>query len=214
MSEQTINQIIPPVGVSNETLIGELSSYFRWNEEIRQYEINHRIDPQIATDHWDNCPSPVYDRLANPSRRPTVGEIITNFNNAVLREQRIQREFNEFKENAYKALEIIGDRLISESDHRGWCDEFDRIIDEVNESLPGNFQLPTRERDYEVEWTEYVTVQVSCSTTVRARNQIDAVDAARDEFDGVNTADIMDAIRYGNWEVDEYAEHDFTTTEV
>lgn len=117
-------------------------------------------------------------------------------------------------ENGHKSVEIIGQQFIGEADKRDWCQEADEFIDRVNDLLPGSYQMPTREREYEVEWTEYVTVQVSCSVTVRARNEADAIDMARNEFDGVHTTDIVDAVRYGNWEIDEYSDHDFCASEV
>lgn len=214
MSEQTVNPIIPPVGASNETLIGDLSSYFRWNEETRQYEINERVDPGISTESWAECPSPVYDRLANPNRRPTLGEIVRALNNQYLREQRKQRQYDEFRQQAYSALEIIGERLIQESEDRGWCDEFDRIISEVNESLPGPFALPEREKEYEVSWTETVMVRIDRSITVRARNVDEAMQTAPEEIDSISNSEVVDAVRYGSWEVDEYADHDYEVQEV
>lgn len=117
-------------------------------------------------------------------------------------------------ENGHKAVEIIGNRLISESDDRQWCEEFDRIIDEVNEMLPGSYQLPTREREYEVEWTDMVQVPVGRSVTVRARNEEEAREMAASGADSISTSEIVEAVRYGNWEVDEYSDPEYYVTEV
>lgn len=179
MSEQTINQIIPPVGVSNETLIGELSSYFRWNEESRNYEMLERIDPGISMESWAECPSPVYDRLANPNRRPTVGEIIRSLNNQSLREQRIQRQYDEFRQKAFDTVRLIGEALIAEADDRQYCEEFDRFMDNLNEMIPAPFELPTRKKPRRL-------VSVSISATVTAYADVWVDDDCDDEDDPDN----------------------------
>jgi len=216
MSEATINAITPQSGAANETQIGDLTSYFRWNEESRQYEINARIDPAIATDNWVVSPSPVRDRFCNPttSRPPTIGEIIWALNNSHLREDRVSKDRLTFSTDAYRALEIIGERLLQESQDRGWCDEFDRIIDEVNESLPGPFALPVREKEYEVTWDETVTVTVSRCTTVTARNEQDAIDQVRNDGDEVENHEVIDAVREGHWESDWDCSPDYEVSEV
>lgn len=198
----------------------------RLNGKIATYKypsgegISHLVLTEDGEETWVQTRflAPHTDEQINRYTPPPSYEVLRSSHDDLMRQVAVLQAKVETLstqvENGHKAVEIIGNRLISESDDRGWCDEFDRIVDEVNELLPGSFQLPTREREYEVEWTEYVTVQVSCSTTVRARNEADAIDMARNEFDGVHTTDVVDAVRYGNWEVDEYADHDFCASEV
>jgi hypothetical protein len=213
MSEATINAITPQWGAANETRIGDLTSYFRWNEESRQYEINSRIDPAVSTEQWSVSPSPVRDRFCNPSTQPTLGEIVWAMNNSYLREDRVSKDRLNFSNDAYRAIEIIGERLLQESQDRGWCDEFDRIIDEVNESLPGPFALPVREKEYEVTWEETVTVTVSRSTLVTARNEEDAIEQVR-EGDEVENHEVLEAVRDGNWEADWNCSPEYDVSEV
>ena len=214
MSEQTINQITPQQGATNETLIADLTSYFRYNEESREYEINARIDHAVSTDNWVPCPSSVRDRFANPASQPTVGQIVWALNNAQMRERRIAADRDKFQMDAYRAIEIIGERLIKEAEDRGWCDDFDRIISDVNEMLPGSFALPEREKEYEVSWKETILVTLDRSVTVRARNEDEARDEARSEAESIDVNEIIGAVRYGGWEVDEYADVDYEVSEV
>ena len=210
--ENTVITAVEPTDHAQK--IGDLTRFFRWDEESRQYQMNSQIDPQIGTESWVNSPSPVRDRIVSPNHNPSVGEIIHAWNNSANREANLQQRFDEFQRQAYRAIEIIGERLISESDRRGWCDEFDRIIEEVNGELPGPFALPEREKEYEVSWTETVMVSIDRSVTVRARNRDDALEQAPDEIDSISTSEVVDAARYGSWEVDEYADHDYEVREV
>jgi hypothetical protein len=67
-------------------------------------------------------------------------------------------------------IAAIGQRLLDEADDRGWCDEYDTVVDELNKLL--TVPLPTRERDFEVEIEVRVTVRVS------AHGEQDAADKA------------------------------------
>jgi hypothetical protein len=191
--------------------IGDLTRFFRWNEEARQYEISSGVDPSVGTPEWVTCPSAVRDRFANPNTSANVGEIVWALNNAHLREKRVSDSRLNFERDAYAAIEMIGQRLIRESENRGWCDEFDRIIDEVNESLPGPFALPVREKEYEVTWTETFTVTVHRSATYTAKSAEDAEEMAQEE--DIDSSDLIDAIRNGNWESD-YGDNDYEVQEV
>lgn len=106
-----------------------------------------------------------------------------------------------------KAMTIIGERLIQEAEERGWCSEFDDIIEQVNTELgnaTGNsrFQLPTREIEKTVRLrrrrvvTEEVTVTVS-------------VNAADDEYRISEVAE--EEAYYADWdEVEDYVDETWT----
>ena len=55
----------------------------------------------------------------------------------------------------------IGDALLAEAENRGWCDEFDTFVTELNRRL--HVYLPTREKDYQV--TYEVTIRVGLVLT-------------------------------------------------
>ena len=214
MSEQTVNQIIPQQGATNETLIGDLSSYFRYDEATGQHSMLMRINPSYDGDVWTPCDRNVYRRIVNEVQRPAVGAVIHDLNRALVEKNEQDLAHRKFAQDAYRAIEIIGERLIHESDRRGWCDEFDRIIQEVNETLPGGFQLPEREKEYEVTWTQTVTVTVDCSATFTASNEDDAREMAAEYEDAVDTESILAAVRRGNWETDYDGDSDYEVTEV
>lgn len=213
MSEN-MSAIIPQQGATNETLLGDFTSYFRWNEETRNYEMNVRITPTRETEEWVVVPSPVRDALCNPDRRPAVGTLIYDLINAHLRANREQQRATEISDQAWRCMSIIGERLNQEAEDRGWCDTFDSIVEEVNSQLPGPFALPTREREYEVTWTQTVTVTVDCSATFTARNADEAADMAREYEDAVDTESIIAAVRYGNYEEDYDGADGFDVQEV
>lgn len=214
MYEQTDTQITPQQGATNETLLGDFTSYFRWNEETRNYEMNVRITPTRETEDWVVVPSPVRDALCNPDRRPAVGTVIYDWWQSAQRANREAAAASEIRQQAWRCMEIIGDRLNQEAENRGWCDEFDSIIDEVNDDLPGGFQLPTREKEFEVTWTQTVTVTVDCSATFTARNADEAREMAENYEDAVDAESIVAAVRYGNYEEDYGGAGGFDVTEV
>lgn len=117
------------------------------------------------------------------------------------RQTRIE-ELQRIVDNAHRCMDIIGDRLISESNDRDWCSEFDRIIDEVNGQLPSPFCLPVRNKDYEVTWTETYTVTVSRTETYTARDEDDAIAQAKQE-DTVGSSEIIEAVREHNFSFDD-----------
>lgn len=68
-------------------------------------------------------------------------------------------------------IRTIGERLIEEAEERGWCSEYDEIIEDVNRSLV--VELPHREREYVVQ----VATTVYATVAVTARNEAEAEDA-------------------------------------
>jgi hypothetical protein len=96
-------------------------------------------------------------------------------------------------------IERIGQRLIEESNDRGWCNEFDEIIEEMNVDL--NVPLPVREKDFELSVT--FTVTGSRSVTVRAASLDDAVEQFKENIDDhMDVSDAAaDAANYGNFEI-------------
>jgi hypothetical protein len=112
---------------------------------------------------------------------------------------RLETEFYEFKDAAFKLRDVVGDKLIEESNNRGWCDEFDRIISEVNEGLRWDLQLPIRQKTYNVTYREEFTVVVERNMEVTAASEEDAIEQAKNEYDCADTYDIKNAVDCGNW---------------
>jgi hypothetical protein len=103
---------------------------------------------------------------------------------------------------AHEITRIVGQRLLDEAELRNWCEEFDTIIDEVNEQLPENFQLPTRKRMFRVEvevtgtHTTTYTVEVEASSSDEAYELVD--ESPSDYFDPDEV--LTDAVRYDSWD--------------
>ena len=173
---------------------------------------------EVAVDEWepvstDDKTEPI-NRYTPPPSYEVLRESHAELERKVALLERKVETLSTQVENGHKAIEQIGHAFMDEADKRGWCAEADAFIDRVNETLPGSYEMPTRMHDYEVEWTEIVQVQVSRSVTIRARNEDEARDMAPNEVDCIHIQDVVDSVRYGAWEVDEYADPEYYVTEV
>lgn len=101
-----------------------------------------------------------------------------------------------------EAIGIIGGRLINEANNRGWCSDYDRIIEDVNSEVASGWELPARNAEYEVTWTESFTVTVHRSATITARDEDDAIEIAQ-EYDTADRSMLREAISNGNYSHDE-----------
>ena len=155
-----------------------------------------------------------YDRWTTPESRQTV---IDERNRLLNWETTYKKHIEDLAtevRQAHHAIQFIGERLIREAEDRDWCDEFDRFVESVNNEIPSRFALPTRRREYEVTWSETVTVTVDRSVTVIADNPDDAIECAKEIDDGASNNEIMEAIRYGGWETIYDSESDYEVTEI
>lgn len=101
-----------------------------------------------------------------------------------------------------EAISIIGGRLIEEANNRGWCSDYDRIIENVNSEVASGWELPKRNSEFTVTWTETFTVTVKRSGTYTASDEDAAMEIAQEE----ETADryqLRDAIDNGNYSFEE-----------
>lgn len=109
--------------------------------------------------------------------------------------QRWSKIYNQFLES----METISRRLHEEAEYRGWCGEFDDIIDEVNDLLPGPHYLDKREHEYEVSWEETYTVTVYRTASYTAHSADDALALAKDSSDEADAEEIIKAVTAGNF---------------
>jgi len=119
----------------------------------------------------------------------------------------MEKEFSEFKDAAFKLRDVVGERLIEESNERDWCDEFDRIIRVINEQLRSDLQLPTRRKKYNVTYREEFSVTVEKNMEITADSEDDAIEQARNDYDCADSYEIGEAVACGNWtfiEADDY----------
>ena len=104
--------------------------------------------------------------------------------------------------DAQSTVETISECLIEQAEKRQWCDEFDKLTDDVNEMLPNWLQLMKRSKEYLVSWTETVTVQVRRSMAIVADSEEDAEESVRESCDSAELYEVQDAINCGAWESD------------
>lgn len=112
---------------------------------------------------------------------PEVDPEIVNLRARIERLERVIK-------NATDGFAVIGERLISEAQDRGWCEEFDRIIDDVNSQLVG-FQLPTREDEFEVMVEVSGRLTYTTTVSVTARSQSEANEMVAENMDDYVDAD-------------------------
>lgn len=87
-------------------------------------------------------------------------------------------------------IKLIGERLIKEANDRGFCSEFDDVIDDLNSKL--RVELPTRRKEYVVTQV----VKVTRSITVYANNEEEALD-------DLSSIDNVRDLDRGGWTVDD-----------
>jgi len=181
-----MNETTIPVGVSNETLIASLDSYIHQTSSGTR-EILWRVDPRETTDKTIKVDYRVLSLLM--SKDLTVGQLVRIF--ALENESRMHEQ-----RDALKAMEIISERLNHEADRRGWCDDFDEIIEEVNGLLPGWLQLAKREREYEIDVQVTATMTFTERVTVTASNEEDAREMAEEQVSDDIDRILHDYINY------------------
>lgn len=107
---------------------------------------------------------------------------------AKLREQLTQAElaFNEeirrteaARQRHYADIALISEKLIEEANDRGWCAEYDTVVDELNEEL--NVKIDVREREFTVEVAVTLTIRVSARDADSAREAASDIAADAEE---------------------------------
>ena len=108
---------------------------------------------------------------------------------------------------AHEGYAKVSERLNDEAEQRGWCDTFDAIIDEVNDSLERPFSLTLRMKDYVVDVVLAVSSHVSLTTTVSARNHREARELVSEDFyTYFDSSDISQALsdsEVDDWSIEE-----------
>lgn len=121
-------------GVHNDTVLPTFTVYCRTNEEGTP-QLNNKINPQITDEEWVDIPNRVYQVIVNPDPNLTVGKLFALYAREAINMDAWTKRHDTARDEAQRAIAAIGDRLIQESNDRGWCSEFDEIIDDVNLSL-------------------------------------------------------------------------------
>jgi len=96
-------------------------------------------------------------------------------------------------------IAIIGERLIFEADQRGWCEQYDKVIEDLNAKL--HVELPARAREYEVSvsFLVHMNVTVTADSPEEAQSEANAmIEYELGRLDYCFDFDCQD-----NWEFDE-----------
>lgn len=106
------------------------------------------------------------------------------------------------------------DALHKEADRRGWCNEYDEFVNEIESDLRIG-TMPRRERDYEVTWTTTVLVSVEVSRNYTAASPEEAKQMAKDDYyAGPETQDILNAVHNMDWEESDDSYREYEVEEV
>lgn len=96
--------------------------------------------------------------------------------------ERVRAELAQLRSDVAHDVEHLSDRLISEAERRGWCEQYDEIIDDVNGGMRC-IVLRSRERDFEIDVAITGVTTIHKTLTVRAATQEAAFDAFQEQPD-------------------------------
>lgn len=184
--------------IANDALVPDFTVYTR-KTETGATQLNNKVNPQITDEEWVDIPNRVYVTLTSTDPNLTVGKLAALYASEANHTDAWVKKYDQARDEARRAIDMIGERLIQESNDRGWCSEFDDLIDQANSNLPGWLQLPERTREFEVSWTETYTVTVRRSVCIEAKSEDHAISIAHD-WDSADEYELRDAISYGDWE--------------
>lgn len=137
---------------------------------------------------------PAEDESDEPEVVRTLRDTLANTQEAL---ENAREDIRNIRNKFSNSMEVISNALNREADHRGWCEEYDEIVEDVNNSLPGPFYLTQRSKNFRVEWVEEYRVRVHRSATVTAKTEEEAIDEVR-EWDEADTYDIKEAVDSGH----------------
>jgi hypothetical protein len=84
------------------------------------------------------------------------------------RADRAERELHALQETHRGDIALIGSVLMSEADDRDWCDDYDRVIERINDRV--SVRLPERIKNYSID----IRVSYEFTVDVEAHNQEEA----------------------------------------
>jgi len=98
-------------------------------------------------------------------------------------------------ENAWHAAKIshsndierIGTALLEEAERRGWCDDYDKFVEELNQYLSKELEVRTRDYDIEVEYNVTVRRTINGKSYEDARDELkESVETDLERIDDLN----------------------------
>lgn len=115
-----------------------------------------------------------------------------------------QSRRNTLLQNEFESLCSV---IIEVAEDAGYCDEYDKVVEEVNDSMSRKghtMRLRKREREYEVTVTMSSTITVQTNVTVTASSEEEACDYVEEDPSSFMDMDdlFMDEIRYNGSDAD------------
>lgn len=188
--ECVITEIYP--GITAYSLTGEFTSIQKPDDTIN-----------LSFSEWEPIDTPE----VKPSEE--VG-IITDLQAQVDRLTDQNRTLLAKVANWEQDWSAITGALHHEADRRGWCNEYDEFVNEIESELRIGV-MPKREREYAVTWTTTVLVSVEVSRNYTASSPEEAEQMAKDDYYAEpETQDVLNAVHENGWEEsdDPYREYE------
>lgn len=167
-----------------------------------KFTSNTGYEPYHYVTEWDA----VIEEMPAPPEEIGYSPTITveQYNEAIARACRAEEALSNtnitldgVRKDALTAINVISQRINTESYDRDWCGIFDGIIDDVNESLPNWLKLEKRERDWDLAGDFLIRIRLTASYPGRTLSEA-CETAGEMEADHM----IQEAIRYGNYEIE------------
>ena len=189
----------------SKVLVGDVSRFFRKNETTNKYEINLALNDSAygTRDVWMETDWSIASHfMADATRGASIAKVLTMMHDLWSTSHRRLLQIEEARTN----FNLISEELIRQANDRGWCEEYDQIVETLNESMVGGFRLTERTKEYEVEFDININGHSVYSGTVEitAKSQEEANEFFSDSpSDYVDLEEVViDAIRYGSIDLD------------
>jgi hypothetical protein len=113
---------------------------------------------------------------------PAVTALIEERDRLRAENAQVRQHFEEYRTKVASDCEILSKKLIDEANDRGWCEQYDQIVESLNSRF-SVLAIEERITDHEIEVIVTGTVSVRRYVTVSAANFDAAVDAFNSDPD-------------------------------
>ena len=145
---------------------------------------------------------PVFEDTETPVEAPAEPELTEDQRTIAALKTTISDLQDHIRRLTHDIEVVIGETITNEAEHRGWCEQFDNIVENVNSRLTGCAQLPERIQQFEVEVSVTATIGAFYTVCVSAKSQDDAdTMVIESPYDYFNVDDILtDYARFNSFD--------------
>ena len=201
--------------VETQVTSAQLTTFCAFIEVVTTDPLVYALDVSFGSDIpvWQQTSSPIANYLMD-NYTISMTDTMSVSTKEFIKEMHSQYQYNQTQKEqlekakktimcAHEGFTAVSDAFAEEALSRGWCSEAEEFIENVNAQIPSPFALTPMTREYCVDVTLEVTSYVTVSTTVTARNELDAASMVQDDFSAYfDNEDITEAMRYS--EVSDY----------